>query len=213
MAEGQEEEKIDRAQDIPSTKENPPDAQPTTEAEAAHGDDQAEGPESLDAEARAKENYDRYLRTLADFENYKKRTQKEQGDLIKYANERILLEILPIIDNFKRALASAKETKDYEKIVEGVEMIQKQFLSTLEKFGVRQIESLNQPFDPFHHQAVGQAPLEEGSGVAENQVVAETQTGYFLNDRVLRPSLVIVSKKPTAGQGETNKNEEESEAP
>ncbi len=188
-------------EDLSSDQEHAADIEPKGQTEANASTSE------IDHEALAKENYDRYLRTVADFENYKKRTQKEQGDLLKYANERILLEILPIIDNFTRALSASKEAQDFEKMVEGVEMIQKQFLSALDKFGVRQIESLNQNFDPFQHQAVGQAPIVEGSGLVENQVVAETQTGYFLNDRVLRPSLVIVAKK--AERPEINPEKEE----
>jgi len=204
LTEGQENREQEK--DIQNSKSDADDLSQAT-AEQIQRDDQKSAPEFIDYEALVKENHDRYLRTLADFENYKKRNQKEQADLIKFSNERILLEMLPVIDNFNRALTSSKETKDFEKIVEGIEMIQKQFLSGLEKFGVRPIESLNQPFDPFQHQAVGQSPVEEGSGVDENQVVAETQTGYFLNDRVLRPSLVIVAKKMAPPHVEPMKDE------
>jgi len=161
-------------------------------------------------EQEAKENHDRYLRTLADFENYKKRTQKEKADLAKFANERILEEILPVIDNLERAVIHSKETQDFDKILEGLAMVQKQFLSVLDKFGVRPIECLNQPFDPSVHQSVGQTDIEEGSDVAEGSVVSEAQKGYFLKERVLRPSLVIVGKKVEPKTDETS--EEKTEA-
>jgi molecular chaperone GrpE len=152
-------------------------------------------------EQAARESHDRYLRTLADFENYKKRAQKEQMEQAKFANEKLIKEFLPVIDNLDRALAHSKETKDFEKMVEGVELIQKQLLSTLAKFGVRPIESLNQPFDPFLHQSIGQVESDR-SDEKEDQVVGETQKGYFLNERVLRPSLVLVSKKKSpSGDG------------
>ncbi len=146
-------------------------------------------------EQEAKENHDRYLRTLADFENYKKRTQKEKTELAKFANERILEEILPVIDNLERALVHSKETQDFDKMLEGLAMVQKQFLSVLDKFGVRPIECLNQAFDPSFHQSVGQSEIAADSDVAEGSVVSEAQKGYFLKERVLRPSLVIVAKK------------------
>lgn len=169
----------------------------------------AESEERLRAELQkkeqaARESHDRYLRTLADFENYKKRAQKEQLEQAKFANEKLIKEFLPVIDNLERALLHSKETKDFDKMVEGVDLIQKQLLSTLAKFGVRPIESLHRPFDPFLHQSIGQVESEEGSGEKENQVVGETQKGYFLNERVLRPSLVLVSKKkspPGDGNG------------
>lgn len=158
-------------------------------------------------EQEAKENHDRYLRTLADFENYKKRTQKEKADLAKFANEQILEELLPVIDNLERAVTHSKETQDFGKMLEGFDMIQKQFLSVLDKFGVKPIECLKQPFDPSVHQSVGQADIEAGSDVAEGSIVSEAQKGYFLKDRVLRPPLVIVAKnaapKTAETQGET----------
>ena len=106
------------------------------------------------------------------------------------------------MDNLERALSHSKETKDFDRMVEGVELIHKQFLSALEKFGVRQIESLHQPFDPFLHQSIGQVESDENSGEKENQVVGETQKGYFLSERVLRPSLVLVSKKKASPSDE-----------
>ena len=163
---------------------------------------ESESEEKLRAELQqkeqaARESHDRYLRTLADFENYKKRAQKEQMEQAKFANEKLIKEFLPVIDNLERALAHSKETKDFEKMVEGVELIQKQLLSTLAKFGVRPIESLNQPFDPFLHQSIGQVESDRPDE-KDDQVVGESQKGYFLNERVLRPSLVLVSKKKSS---------------
>lgn len=158
-------------------------------------------------EQAARESHDRYLRTLADFENYKKRAQKEQMEQAKFANEKLIKEFLPVIDNLERALAHSKETKDFDKMVEGVELIQKQLLSTLAKFGVRPIDSLHQPFDPFLHQSIGQVESEESSDGKEDHVVGETQKGYFLNERVLRPSLVLVSKKKSPSGEEKDPSE------
>ena len=163
--------------------------------------------QSLRAEVEKKdqtagEAYDRYLRTLADFENYKKRAQKEKLEQAQFANEKLIKELLPVVDNLERALSHAKETDDFDKMVEGLELIYKQILSGLGKFGVTPIESLNRPFDPLLHQSIGQVESEEGSSAEEDRVVSETQKGYFLNDRVLRPSLVVVSKKKAPPQGD-----------
>ena len=173
-------------------------------SEAAQEDLEGTGVESLRAELQKKEqaaneSQNRYLRTLADFENYKKRAQKEQIEQAKFANEKLINEFLPVIDNLERALLHSKETKDFDKMLEGIGLIQKQLLSVLGKFGVRPIESLNQPFDPFLHQSIGQVESEDSN--EENQVVGETQKGYFLNERVLRPSLVLVSKKKEFPKG------------
>jgi molecular chaperone GrpE len=156
-----------------------------------------------------KEAHERTLRVMADLENYKKRIQKEQIEQAKFANERLIKEILPVIDNLERALSHSKETKDPEKISEGVELIHKGLLSVLEKFNVQPIESLGKPFDPFHHQSVGQVEMEEDSEIEDNEVVVESQKGYFLNERVLRPALVLLSKKKEVSivKEETPENE------
>jgi molecular chaperone GrpE len=146
------------------------------------------------AEARAEENHDRFLRVMAEFENYKKRMEREMNDYRKYANESLIKDILPIVDNLERALESTDE--DNEKasgaMREGVEMTLKGLLSSLEKFGVVPFESLDKPFDPNFHHAVMQ---EESAGHSENTVVQELQKGYLIGDRLLRPAMVTVSKK------------------
>lgn len=154
-------------------------------------------------EEEARQAQERFMRTLADFENYKKRAQRDQSDALKYANEKLIKELLPVIDNLERALTHSRETRDFDRMMEGVELIRKQLLSALGKFGVVPIESLNQPFDPSLHQSIGQIEVEEGSDAKENQVIGETQKGYHLNDRVLRPSLVMIAKKkaPPSGDG------------
>ncbi len=158
---------------------------------------------ALEAQQKvAKEAEEKYLRTLADHENYKKRMQKDQLDQIKYANERLIKEALPVIDNLERAITHSTETHDFDKMVEGVTMIHKQLLTVLDKFGVRPIECLNQAFDPFHHQSVGQVETEADSDIGDNEIVTEAQKGYFLNDKVLRPSLVMVAKKKQAPMSE-----------
>lgn len=154
-----------------------------------------------DLEAQKKvgqEAQDQYLRTLAEHENYKKRTQKDKSEQIKFANERLLKEVLPIVDNLERAISHSSETSDFKLMLEGVALVKKQLLSVLDKFGVRPIECLNQAFDPFCHQSVGLVEVEADAEIEDNHVMEEAQKGYLLNDRVLRPSFVILAKKKQA---------------
>ncbi len=146
-----------------------------------------------DARAEAARNWDLYLRTQADLENYRKRAQREKDDLSKFANEAILREILPVMDNLERALEHAGAADGSEGLVQGVEMTMEQFRRVLEKFGVKAIEAAGQPFDPALHEAMGQM---ETSEVPPNAVAKVLQGGYLLNDRLLRPALVMIAKAP-----------------
>lgn len=192
---GEEKERFEESKG-PATAEDTPAESPEKVIETLRA-----GYEKKEEEARQAQ--ERFMRTLADFENYKKRAQRDQSDALKYANEKLIKELLPVIDNLERALAHSRETRDFDRMMEGVELIRKQLFSALGKFGVVPIESLNQPFDPSLHQSIGQIEVEEGSDAKENQVIGETQKGYHLNDRVLRPSLVMIAKKkaPPSGDG------------
>jgi len=145
------------------------------------------------AQLLAQQNKEQYLRTLADMDNLRKRTQREKEDLSKFANENILREILPVIDNLERAIDHAEQTKSHEGLLEGVEMTLSQFNQLLEKFGVKPVDALGQLFDPAYHQAMGQLESEE---YPVNTVVQQMQKGYELNQRLLRPSFVMLAKAP-----------------
>ncbi|HWP49118.1 MAG TPA: nucleotide exchange factor GrpE [Candidatus Limnocylindrales bacterium] len=134
--------------------------------------------------------YDRLIRLQAEFENFRKRTIKEKAEFTKYANEELIKNLLPVLDNLERALTSAEQTKDFEGLSKGVEMIYKQFSEALKKAGLTEIEALNQRFDPVVHQAVARV---ESSDVENNTVVEVLQKGYYFHDRVLRPALVKVA--------------------
>jgi molecular chaperone GrpE len=136
---------------------------------------------------------DRLLRTMAEFDNYRKRVAREKEDLLKYGAEKMALDILPVADNFERALEQAKTAANASAVVEGVEMIFKQFLGTLEKFNIKPFDSIGQTFDPEKHEAMAQ---QENEQYAANTVMAEFQKGYFLNDKLLRPARVVVSRGP-----------------
>jgi molecular chaperone GrpE len=139
---------------------------------------------------RANTEHEAYLRALADFSNYKRRTDEEKERLRGIVNENLLLGLLPIVDNFERALQSASTTKDYEKLVTGVNAILRQMQDFLTKEGVTPIDATGQPFDPNYHNAVLR---HETTEYPENTVVEELQKGYTRGDRVLRPSMVKVA--------------------
>ncbi len=133
---------------------------------------------------------DRYLRLAAEFDNYKRLAQRDQRDQIKFGNEQILKELLPVVDNLERAIKSAKSNSVSDPLTQGVELTLKQLLGALTKFGVKPVDSVGQVFDPATQQAVAQVPSDT---VAENHVVEEYQKGYFLHDRILRAAMVSVS--------------------
>ncbi len=142
--------------------------------------------------SQLQEMNDKYLRLYAEFENYKKRVNKEKDELIKYANENLVYQLLPIIDNLEMALKHS-DNNTSSGLIQGVENTLREFQRTLEKFGLMTIEALNKPFDPSMHEAMSVAKRED---IEENIVVEEFRKGYIFREKVIRPSLVSVSKKP-----------------
>jgi molecular chaperone GrpE len=142
----------------------------------------------------AAENYDKWLRLLAEFDNFKKRTQKEKADLMKFGNESQLRSILPILDNLERAVDHGKGSKDNTSLLEGLEITLRQFLNTLERFGVKPVSARGEVFDPEKHEAVSQQESDQEA----NRVLSEIEKGYVYHDRLLRPARVIVSKEKAA---------------
>ena len=202
-----------------SQEDQPQDVAPTTSDEigitAADGskadretDDQEESTR-LDAlrhdlEVKAEEvrtSQDKYLRLAAEFENYKRRAQRDQADAIKFANEKLIKDLLPTLDNLERAIQSAEEQNTIGPLLEGVVLTHKQFLESMTKIGLQQISSLGEPFDPSKHQAVAQV---ESDSAPPNTVVEEYQKGYFLHDRIVRPAMVTVAKESTEHETDTN---------
>ncbi len=160
------------------------------------------------AQEEVKTHQEQYLRTLADMENLRKRTQREKEELAKFANENILREILPVIDNLERALEHADQGENGDGLVEGVKMTLAQFSQVLERFGVVPVEAMGQVFDPALHQAMGQM---ESADQPANTVVQQMQKGYQLNNRLLRPAFVMVAKAPAEPQQQEEKEKSESE--
>lgn len=167
---------------------------PVEEAEEAQEVDQDMIRMQQELETARSENAaaaDMMLRLAAEMDNYKKRAIKEREALTKYGSQGILQELLPILDNFQRAIESADGSKDFDSFIEGVEMIFKQMDDALERKGVSVIDAVGEVFDPNIHEAVVQVASEE---YPENIVAEELQKGYMLHDRVIRPAMVAVSK-------------------
>ncbi len=158
--------------------------------------------EQLTAKTKEAEEFlDKYLRLAAEFDNYKRLASRDQRDHLRFANEGLLKELLVVIDNLERAIRSGSENPTGEALVQGVELTLKQATEILGKFGVRQINSVGEAFDPTRHQAVAQV---ESDRVPSNTVVEEYQRGYYLHDRVLRAATVTVATSTTStrSQGE-----------
>lgn len=140
--------------------------------------------------ARQEDTQQRLLRLQADYDNFRKRTQKEKEDMAKYAASSLLEKLLPAFDNLERAIASAKQTENLEMLVQGIEMVHRQMLDALKEEGAEPINAVGQPFDPHYHQAV----MQEASDQYESGIVMEEfQKGYVLKDRVIRPAMVKVT--------------------
>jgi molecular chaperone GrpE len=140
---------------------------------------------------------DRYMRLLAEFENFKKRSEREQKTALQFANERLMKELLPVLDHLDQALFVAEGVGEQDghplfKVVEGVGMVSKQFKDTLARFGLKSFSALGQPFDPQTQEALGER---EADDVGAGTVVEEYQKGYMLHERLVRPARVIVAKR------------------
>lgn len=145
--------------------------------------------------AKADENWERLLRTTADFDNFKKRAAREKSEAVQYANLSLIQKLLPVLDNFEMALAAAQNVND-EKLASfqsGVVMIQQQLKSALAETGLEEINAAGQPFDPNFHEAVSE---QESADTPEGHVLQQLRKGYKLKERLLRPATVVVAKKP-----------------
>ena len=184
------------AQEFTKKNEEKAAADATKSGAVANGDPVKELQEKLDAKDKeASENYDRFLRVSAEFENFKKRSARELEEFRKFANQSLLKEMLSVIDNLELAIHSADENKSGESLLrEGLDLTHKEILRVLEKFQVTPIESKGKAFDPTYHEAVMQ---EETDEFPENTVITEMQKGYLIHDRLLRPAMVVVAKPKT----------------
>lgn len=141
-------------------------------------------------EEKADDGNEKYVRLMAEFQNYKKRVAKEKNDIREYATEKLVMELLPVLDNFERALAASAED-DPAGYAKGMELIFTQMVTELQKSGLAEVEAEGQDFDPTKHNAV---MTEENEELESGKVSKVLQKGYALNDKVIRPSMVAVTK-------------------
>ena len=199
-------------------KKNKPDAEiedpGSIEPEIVEPEDKTEDEteqlrnELAQALSDVKMHQEQYLRTLAEMENLRKRTQRDKEELAKFANENILREILPVIDNLERAVDHAEQAETNDGLFEGVQMTLTQFSQLLTKFGVEPVDAIGQPFDPAYHQAMGQLESDEHP---VNTVVQQMQKGYQLNNRLLRPAFVMLAKAPAIKETDADDSAEETD--
>lgn len=135
---------------------------------------------------------DRYLRVLAEFDNYRKRVEKEKKDILKYGNENVVLQLIPFDEVFENVLKQVDKAQSLEIIKKGIELLKKEFTKLLESLGVKRINTIGEKFDPKFHEGVG---FIEKDDVEDGIIIEEEKSGYIYNDRVIRPSLVKVAKK------------------
>jgi molecular chaperone GrpE len=152
-----------------------------------------------DTEKQSEKNYDLYMRTYAEMENIIKRGKKERENLAKFANESLIKDILPVIDNLERAISHVQDDNNPSRLVEGLDLTLNGLMTTLDKAGLKEVEAEGEPFDPNFHEAISQQIDDK---IAPGHVIIELQKGYLLNGRLIRPSMVVIS------QGNGNKKED-----
>ncbi|MBX3259451.1 MAG: nucleotide exchange factor GrpE [Labilithrix sp.] len=173
------------------------------EASPASGDEPAASSAPADpvaeAKAEAARMKDQWMRTAADFDNFRKRARRELEDTRKAGKEDLLKEFLPVFDNLERAIQSAQRATDVKAVAEGLQMVLRQYLDTLSRGGITKVPGVGAQFDPTHHEAIQQVETDEHPA---GTVVAEVQPGYMQGDRLIRAAMVVVAKpKSTAGEG------------
>ena len=159
-----------------------------------------------DAKKQLEEEKDRYLRLNAEFDNLRKRTIKEREEFIKYANEKLVLELIDVFESLERGIENARKTENKDKLVEGMELVYKQFKAVLEKTGLVPIKAVGEKFDHYRHEAMMQTLTGDQE---EDTILEEFAKGYMLNGKVIRYSKVRVSKKKGSEKEPDNELENE----
>ncbi len=154
------------------------------------------------AQSEANQFKEKWMRTAADFDNYRKRSRREVSDAEKKGRDNLLKDLLPVFDNLERATAHAggsetDETQNVKGLVDGIELVMRQFRDSLSRVGIERVESVGQPFDPSVHEAIQHL---ETTDFAPGSIAAEVQPGYKEGDRLVRPALVVVAKAPTTSE-------------
>ncbi len=184
----QEEPKTSNTIDDSSQEPQPAD----DDEEAGAGADDDPETRLQAAEKQSQEYYDRLLRLSAEFDNYKKRSQRDMRDMVRFANEKLIVELLTVVDNLERAIESAPQDGDtQDPLVAGIDLTLNEVRKILERNHVQPVNALGESFDPNFHQAMMQ---EESADHSPNTVIREMQKGYTLHERLIRPAMVVVSK-------------------
>lgn len=188
-----------------SQNDHPGDRTEAPEAEAVAPEEAAEEEKDLESllaqkTQEAQEYYDRLLRLAAELENVRKRQEREMAEWRQYANEGLIKELLPVLDNLERAMEHGRQAGAPEALMEGLDLVRQDFLKVLSRFGVTPVESLGEPFNPAYHHAVME---EDAPELEDKTVLRELQKGYLLQNRLLRPAMVVVSRN--TGQGQPQK--------
>ena len=178
------EKEVDNGQSAEA--DNMTNNQPEETAEAESSDN------LTDWEAKYNELNDSYLRLNAEFDNYRKRTLKEKAELLKSGSERVLIDIISVVDDFERALENISKTEDIEAVKEGVDLIYSKFTTFLTRHGVKEIETIGHTFDTDKHEAITTVPAQSEDD--KDKIVDSVQRGYTLDDKVIRYPKVIVAK-------------------
>jgi len=176
----------------PAAPESGDESQPQAETESGQPSSEKPAPEEKSPEEKLAEMQDRYLRVSAEFDNYRRRTLREKMELTKYASENLLLSILPLMDDFERALSHMGNGSECTAVKEGIDLIYGKFVEFLKQNGIKEIESLNCPFNVDLHDAVAKVTVEEED--KKGMIVDVIQKGYYLQDKILRHSKVVVGE-------------------
>ena len=184
------EHKVEEQQAAAAAEAPQEEVEEVQEEAAAQAEEQPEEAPADDLQDKLAEANDRYLRLAAEFDNYRRRSAKERMDLISLANENLVKDMLPIIDDFERALAAIKDSDDTDSAKEGVELIYNKLVAFLKKNGVKEIEAVGKDFDTDFHEAVAQFPVEDKD--KKNKVIDVTQKGYTMGEKVIRYAKVVI---------------------
>lgn len=146
---------------------------------------------------------DKYLRLLAEFDNFRKRVEKEKRDIMKYGNENIILQLIPFDEIFENVLKQIDKSPKLEVIKDGIELLKKEFTKLLEGFGVKRMKAVGEKFNPQFHEAIG---FVETDDIEDGIIIEEAKSGYIYNDRVIRPSMVKIAKRKDVSDKGTSKD-------
>ena len=180
---------------MPDSQTQDVEHEASVEASDSEDSEEAEATDPLEAaQAEAQRMRDQLLRTAADFDNFRKRSRREISDAEIKGREDLLKQLLPVFDNLERAAEHAASSSDVKGVVEGIELVMKQFLDTLSKLGIEKINAAGQAFDPTQHEAIQQL---ETADVPPGNIAHQVQAGYRVGERLVRPAMVVVAKAPS----------------